>query len=224
MVKTMMMTSKPNFSKAVRNAEELLLSQIIPNGFPFKAKKLIKDVTGIPCLKFAKAKEYGVNIDAFGSDSALLFELNGRNIIFYDETKPREHNIYSILHELGHIINDHNMKCNEIEYGIQEVETNFFVAQLLMPEQIIKEFRRRGQDITIEFLKKNFGVSTQAAFKRLETMERTYEFDKKVNENNYDEAILIKYLPFIDKTVPQGNELDWYENDYEQDLERDGWR
>lgn len=219
-----MMTSKPDFAKAVRNAEEILLSQITPNSFPIKAKKLIKDLTGIPCVKFSKAKQYNVNIRALGSDSASLIVVRGRHVIFYNETKPREHNVYSVLHELGHIINDHNLNCNGIEYGIQEVETNFFVAQLLMPEQLIKEFSRRGQDISVEFLMKTFGVSRQAAIKRLETLGRTYDFTKKIDEENFDEAILIKYLPFINKIVPLGKELDWYETEFEQDRERDEWR
>lgn len=33
---------------------------------------------------------------------------------------------------------------NKSDYSLYEVEANFFAAQLLMPEQVINELRRRG--------------------------------------------------------------------------------
>ena len=64
-------------------------------------------------------------------------------------------------------------KKDEDTYHRYEVETNYFAAQLLMPEQILRECQNRGTRINRFFLQTNFGVSAQAADKRIETLART---------------------------------------------------
>ena len=93
---------KPNFSSAYTKANEILVSSNVICTFPFSPKDLVKEKSEIPCRTFAKARSYGVDIEAFGSESAIIIELGGRRIIFYDESKPLTHVKYSILHELGH--------------------------------------------------------------------------------------------------------------------------
>ncbi|MBE6586120.1 MAG: hypothetical protein E7645_06310 [Ruminococcaceae bacterium] len=100
---------KPNFSSAYTKANEILVSSRVISTFPFSPKDLVKEKSAIPCRTFAKARSYGVDIEAFGSESAIIMELGGRRIIFYDESKPLTHVKYSILHELGHDQNGHDL-------------------------------------------------------------------------------------------------------------------
>ncbi len=142
------MTYKPNFKKAYILANEILLKSRIINAFPFSVTKLIKEISDIQCCSFKRAQKYNVDIEAFGSDSAILTEFHGRQIIFYNQFDIDERVRFSMLHEIGHCLLDHNMDtCNKELYKKQEIETNFFAAQLLMPEQTLLELQSRGKNI-----------------------------------------------------------------------------
>lgn len=164
----------PNFSKVYSKANEILVKTSVVTTFPFNSIELVKEQKNIVCRSFHTAKKYGVNISALGSESAVIVKYNGKSIIFYDETKSPEHNKFSLLHELGHEINDHNFtKKDKSVYERYEVEANYFAAQLLMPEQLLREFQRRGIRITCAFLQNNFKVSATAAEKRIKTLVKT---------------------------------------------------
>lgn len=101
-------SKKPDFSRAYSKANEILVKSSAIQTFPFSPKDLVKEQTPIVCRSFKKARKYGVDITAFGSESAIIMSFQGKKIIFYDETKPDTHNRFSILHELGHEINGHD--------------------------------------------------------------------------------------------------------------------
>jgi Zn-dependent peptidase ImmA (M78 family) len=146
--------TKPNFSTAYSKANEILVQSRVISTFPFSPIDLVKEQSTIKCRTYKKAMQYGVDITAFGSESATIFEFCGKQIIFYDDSKPMAHVKYSILHELGHPLNNHDFSVTDREiYGRYEVETNYFSAQLLMPEQVLREFVNRGIRITKEFLR-----------------------------------------------------------------------
>lgn len=66
-----------------------------------------------------------------------------------------------------------------------------------MPEQIINELIKRGKRISKENLILWFGVSEQAAIKRLDTL-RKIDFSKRnYDEKDMDEMIVTKYKTFI---------------------------
>ena len=120
---------KPNFSHAYTKANEILVSSRVISTFPFSPKDLVKEKSAIPCRTFAKARSYGVDIEAFGSESAIIMELGDRRIIFYDESKPLTHVKYSILHELGHDQNGHDLGTTDPDtYHRYEIEANYFAA------------------------------------------------------------------------------------------------
>lgn len=104
-----MTSKKPNFSSAYSKANEILVLSNVISTFPFSPKEVVKEQTNIPCRTFVKAHKYGLDIEAFGSDSAIIIDINGKKIIFYDEAKPLPHVTYSILHELGHALNGHDL-------------------------------------------------------------------------------------------------------------------
>ena len=218
-----MTDSKPNFQKAYINANEILVSSKIITNFPYSATKLIKEQSSIVCRSFDKAHKYNVDIEAFGSDSAVIMNLDDKYIIFYNQNEMPERIKFSMLHEFGHKVNNHKFIVTSDEvYGIAEVETNYFAAQLLMPEQILREFQKRGRRIDKYFLMTIFGVSEQAAIKRIENLNQI-TWERSQIEKEYDDSILNKYLSWINSIVP--NNIDHlFADDEERQNVREQWR
>ena len=164
---------KPNFKHVYEIANEILLISNTISTFPFSVTKMIAEMTDIQCCSFKRAMSYGVDINSLGSESAVIADYNGRCIIFYNEREPKERVRFSLLHELGHYILQHNLDTKDLKlYEKQEVEANCFAAQLLMPEQILLELRHRGKGIDSSFLMSKFHVSKEAAAKRIGTMNK----------------------------------------------------
>lgn len=213
----------PNFKKAYIKANEMLVRSSAIHSFPFSARKLVKEQSAIVCRSYKIAQKYGIDISHFGSESAAIFRLGDKSIIFYNETKPKPHIEFSILHEFGHDRLDHNFSStSENSYHDHEIETNFFTAQLLMPERLIREMQRRGKRINREFLKSSFGVSTQAANKRIETLAKTNSEWHSRAEKEFDDIILNRYSEFLNKICPLTNIYD-FEEEYALQQERDKW-
>lgn len=119
---------------------------------------------------------------------------------------------------------NHNLN-DEVNYDLYEVEANFFAAQLLMPEQLIIELRRRGMQITKEKLQKWFGVSKQAAEKRMETLRKIDYSHRTDEEKSMDDYIIMKFQNFINEIAPISNSFNIYDPYEEEELqnERDSW-
>ena len=219
----MMIDSNPNFRKAYMKSNEILASSNVITQFPFSAKELIKETSNIVCRSFNIAHKYKVNIEDFGSKSAIIMSFGNKDIIFYNSKEIPERVKFSMLHELGHKVNNHPFEnVTEKMYRKVEVETNYFAAQLLMPEQIIREFQRRGERVDKQFLIRVFGVSEQAASKRIETLNKII-WERNENEKYYDDIILDKYMPWIDSIVPKNKEY-LFINEEEIEYEREKWR
>ena len=217
------MKDRPNFTNAYSKANEILVKSNIITGFPYSVVDLVKEQSEIKCRTFKKALAYGVDISSFGSESAVIFKYNGKSIMFYDDDKPMSHIKFSIMHELGHPINGHDFLKKDSEiYSKYEVETNYFAAQLLMPEQILRELQRRGVRITHGFLQEHFEVSYQAADKRILTLAKTNDEWRSRMEKEYDDIILFKYKPFLDMICPVRNEYN-FEDEYNRQCERNSW-
>ena len=220
------MENKPAFEKAYRRANELLVSSKVIVDFPFAAKDLVKEVGHgtIVCRSFSKAEKYGVDITDFGSESAIIMKFHDKYIIFYDDTEPSYRIYFSIIHELGHYVLEHKLNLPKgSEYDRQEIEANFFAAQTIMPEQIIRLFHKRGTSIDRSFIKNTFGTSDEAAQKRIDTLAKTsYEWRSRA-EKEFDDVILYKFSAFIDRIRPVKN--DYYDCDYEEEMQnkRNGW-
>ena len=219
----MMINSKPDFQKAYIKANEILVSSKIINSFPYSATRLIKEQSNVVCRSFEKAHKYNVDIEAFGSDSAVIMNFGDEYIIFYNQNEPPARVKFSMLHEFGHKVNRHEFRVTSDEiYGVAEVETNYFAAQLLMPEQILREFQRRGKRIDKYFLMRTFGVSEQAANKRIENLNQI-TWERSQSEKEYDDIILNKYLSWVNSIVP--NNIDYlFEDEEERQNEREQWR
>ncbi len=217
------MLIRPNFAGVYSKANEILATSPLLTSFPFSPKELVKEQANIVCRSFKTALKHGLDMKAFGSESAVVVQRGERSIIFYDETKPETHTRFSILHELGHVVNGHDFTRKDSEaYQKYEVETNFFAAQLLMPEQLLRELQRRGVPIKSAFLQEKFGVSKQAADKRIETLAKTdFEWRSRA-EKEYDDIILLRFAGFLDAIRPSHSFFD-FEDEYARQRERDSW-
>ena len=214
----------PDFSFAYCKANEILVKSHHISTFPFSVKDVVEECGFIKCKSYKLALKYNLDVSQFGSKSAVLSKIGERIIIFYDDSKPETHISYSILQEYGHFVLDHDPENynNEDIYSIYEIETNFFTAQLLMPEQIIRELIKNQCHVDTNFLVSKFGVSGVAANKRMHTLAKTeYEWRSR-SEKEFDDIILGRHLSFINGICPKHNYYD-FEDEYSKQLERDSW-
>lgn len=220
----MMEYNRPNFKNANMRANEILVASSTINEFPCAVKEIVKEWTDIKCTKFSVAHKYNVDIEAFGSEAAVIQSFNGKYIIFYNQEDQITRVRFSILHELGHYILGHGFhEKDSYVYGKEEVEANCFAAQILMPEQVIRELRKRGANINSRFLIEKFKVSEEAALKRLETINKYKQEWKNNDETLFDETILFKYGTFVDQIIPKHNNINWFDDEYERQQERNKW-
>lgn len=215
-----MMKYKPDFKKAYILANNILVSSSTLEEFPVKAKRLVENDSNIKCCSYKKARKYEeLNIEDLGSKSAILTTLGDKSIIFYNDSDIKTRVLFSMLHEYGHYKLGHDLSTKDRE--VYEIETNYFAAQLLMPEQLLREIQIRGKRITKELLVEMFGVSNEAAERRLNTLNKNLRLTKE--EKIFDDIILEKYKTWLDRKVPLMNLANVFEDDYNKQKERDTW-
>ncbi len=220
-----MASNSIDFKRAFCIANELLATARSITTFPYAIKDVIKDAYDLQFCSFAKASgKFKIDITAFGSESAVLIEKMGMNVIFYNQDEPKPRIRFSICHELGHYVQNHKMNLPKEDplYGKQEIEANFFAAQILMPEQILRECIRRGKSTNVDFLISSFGVSEEAAEKRCGSLARTNAEYRSYSEKEYDDIILYKYADFINSIAPN-KYLYSFEEELDRQRDRDGW-
>ncbi|AOZ95328.1 ImmA/IrrE family metallo-endopeptidase [Butyrivibrio hungatei] len=221
---------KPDFKKVYTLANEILVSNKSIDTFPYSIKKLVKEQSDIQTCSFSKAEEkYHIPIKNFGSESAHLEQYLGASIIFYNEKEPKYRIRFDLGHEFGHFMLGHETdlaKDNPL-YAIQEIEANCFAAQLLMPEQLIRECGNRGYTITPDFIRRAFEVSDAAASMRKATLAKTnYEWRDRT-EKLFDDIIISRYGDFLDKVAPKRRieifNSFYYDEEFDKQRERDSW-
>ncbi len=221
-----MATCKPDFKKSYIAAHEKLVKLPLGTTFPLKTSKIIEDFSDLELHSFCWAEKHGFPRIYFKSESAELYEQNGRYTVFYDETKPPAHSKFSILHELFHYESNHDLNAGEKNtelYNKQEVEANFFAAEMLMPEPVIKELEKRGKKMDAKEIQKVFGTSAKAAEIRFKTLKSYPSFLRSNEEKEFDEYLVkFTFRKFIDSVCPKTRKLD-LQYEYEMQAERDRW-
>ena len=221
-------TPKINYKKIYTIANEYLATSSAINSFPFTVKNFVYEQSDIKLCSFKKAMDkYKIQIPLLGSESAIILEMNGSYIIFYNSSEPDTRIRFSIMHEYGHFILHHKMNLSHDDplYHLQELEANCFAAQLLMPEQLLRECSKRHKTISIDFIMNSFSVSEIAAQRRQRTLACTdYEWRSRA-EKEYDDIILMKYADKLNSIAPKPKEFQYYdfETEYEKQRERDSW-
>ena len=215
-----------NYFKVYCKANEFLVSSSAINEFPFKINTFIKEKSDIRLCKYAKALDkYQIPITHFGSESAVIMEYGGAFVVFYNQDEKEYRIRFGIMHEFGHYVLGHkfNLKEDDPLYHRQELEANCFAAQMLLPEQILRECKKRGENISIEYIMRSFGVSEDAATKRKNTLASTiYEWKSRA-EREYDDIIIFKYAAMINKIAPRKNYEYDFNDEYTRQKERDSW-
>lgn len=222
-VRMQIMTYKTNFEKAYIKANEILVSSCVLAEFPVRTKNLIESDSAIKCCSYKKAKKFqGLNIEDFGSKSAVLIKSESKKIIFYNESELKARIRFSMLHEYGHDKLEHDIDVDNIDvYKAYEIETNYFAAQLLMPEQLIRELQQRGMKINKHTLIELFGVSQEAAEKRMTTLNKNLNLSKE--EKYFDDLIVQKYKVWLDSKISPINSYNLFYEDEERQKERESW-
>lgn len=217
-----------NYPKVYCAANEILALNNVIKEFPFKVKDLVYEQSDIRLCSYAKAfSKYGIKVNELGSESAVWINYIGANIIFFNQDEPSYRVRFDVMHEFGHYKLKHisNLSYNNPMYQKQELEANCFAAQILMPEQIIRECNKRGKNNSIQFLKTSFGVSEEAAKKRQHTLAKSNPEWRNRAESYYDDIILTRYRDIIEKLVPKVKcpSNYFFEDDFERQRERDNW-
>ena len=188
----MLKENKPDFEKAQNAATNLLLKQNISNlridvKSLFLDKAIIIDSIQHYCLLTGTRKEeYIYN----GFSGAYVLKLKtGLFIILYDEDDSIHRQRWGIAHELGHIYLEHDNDESK-----QEVEANFFAAQLLMPEIIIRYANKLQGHFSIYDVSKYFDVSEDAAQRRIKTLN-----NKMIRFSSEEQQLLRKMITIVEK-------------------------
>ncbi|SCY14226.1 protein of unknown function [Butyrivibrio sp. INlla14] len=225
-----MTSRKPDFKRVYMLANEILVVTRTIDTFPYSVKQLAMEQADVQVCSFKKAQEkYKIPIKDFGSESAHLEEYMGAHIIFFNEQEEKYRVRFSIGHELGHMLLEHdmNLKKENPLYGVQEVEANCFSAQLLMPEQLLRECNNRGYKTDVDYIIKSFGVSEDAAQRRKNTLAKNnYEWRNR-SEKMFDDIIIERNLAFLDKIAPRRRverfNSFFYDEEMDMQKERYSW-
>ena len=169
----------PNFEKSTHLATELLYNQDISHRILDVrtleySKNIVFDSLQAYCQYTRQPIERFISEEnSLLKDSCTLYdrETNYYIVLYNDDIRIWERKNWSIAHEIGHIYLEHT-KDEEIE----EVESHFFAAQLLMPEYTLYKITQEYGSIQPNYLTEIFGVSNRAAKKRIGTMKRKRSF------------------------------------------------
>lgn len=154
---------KPNFKRAKEEAYKTLMLQ--ENfSFPINPKNIKLKEYDIKIISFQEyAQKTNLSINQLTSNGntndGYTYIKNNNILIFYNEDIETEgRKTWTISHELGHIVLNHTTQCDK-----NEAEANFFAAQLLAPQCVLKDLVKNGAKITPLYLSEKFKISKEAS-------------------------------------------------------------
>lgn len=169
-------------AKAVRAPER------VPSKAKREAQRLLGQFgRGLPVDVEAIARAHGLTVRAEPlekSVSGMLVVKDGGGVIAVNETHHRNRQRFSIAHELGHYVLHRNStqvfidsvfyRGDEAADGThaQEIQANAFAAELLMPEQAVREMFQKNpvdphDEAAVKRVAARFEVSGHALTLRL---------------------------------------------------------
>jgi len=163
----------------------------------------------------------------FGKNMILGFAttFEGKKVIVSNSSEILSREIYTVAHELGHIIYDFSDSINTIkidqndeEKSISEERAYYFADCLLMPEDKIQEilndnFNKKGSEllaINIVQMQLEFGVSYSAILERLHSIgiitqtKKNYLYKER---DNYTSKTLFRMLGEDETLLNPANKL-----------------
>ena len=186
---------KPRFNLCERLATDLLLDSPIYD-FPFDLRHLNvkQDIMYDTIQNYAAITQIDVSeLQSENNRDGFLVIYGDTYLVLYNEfCASRERVYWTNAHETGHALLKHRT-----DGDIQEVEAHFLAASLIMPDAIIYALGERGIPITTDSLIRIFGVSTDAAAKKMNTLER---LSWRPFQSIYrGEELLYKFWGFIER-------------------------
>ncbi|MBQ9315149.1 MAG: ImmA/IrrE family metallo-endopeptidase [Clostridia bacterium] len=187
--------NKPNFRKAKIEAYKTLITQD-KFSFPINPKSI--KIQGQK-IKVTSLQEYsqktGITIEQLTSNGIFsdgyTISKNNINIILYNEDIETEgRKMWTIAHELGHIVLGHTTQCEK-----NETEANFFAAQLLAPQCVLKHLIKNGAKLTVSYICDKFKLSKEASTNCIHALSKVMDSDSKATE--YDDIIINLFEPYI---------------------------
>lgn len=118
------------------------------SGFEIASKM---GVTMIPYTSFNNNR---LNVAIETSNDGFFVELNGEEYILYNNELSYERQNWTILHEIGHIVLDHQVRSEKEEY-----EADFFAKFAIAPPVLIHELQLNSVDEVYKY----FNISHEAA-------------------------------------------------------------
>ncbi|HCT63896.1 MAG TPA: hypothetical protein DIC60_01225 [Lachnospiraceae bacterium] len=178
------MTLSPNFDRCEKFATSLLLKQKVFSSTQIKVTDLQFDydivfdtfshycqVTETPSYTFfLPGTMVFQDCLTIKRGSVYIILYNGR-----DNNYARRN--WSIAHEIGHIYLGHKTDGPQ-----EEIEANFFAAQLLMPEAVLRTIYYNNKRLNANDVHRYFYVSKPAAIKRIHTLNHKYFNSSEENE------------------------------------------
>lgn len=145
---------------------------------------------GVPVDCFAIAKRMGIVVRSVSTDNVdiaggIYVEKGERAIIFHNQDDSQTRARFTVAHELGHYcLNSDRKKFEYLEYrsnlsatgtedNMHERWANSFAANLLMPEQQVRQFMKKKKNLPD--LASIFRVSSEAMSYRLAGLEITID-------------------------------------------------
>lgn len=197
----------------------LTLLELDIHEFPIPAKMIrCKDAIICSYQKYAEKTGLPVEEIILGHELEDAFLLKGLRpgvtLIMYDKEKYGPRMKHTLWHEIGHI------KCEHKKHGEkEEIEAHFFAAQANAPNILIKTISQRGYSINTQFLMECFGLSKEAAEKKIEYLQK-YSFS---HSNEYDDLVQLQFTTYLNQNYPP--KTSHYYDDYFEGMERErqGW-
>ena len=197
----------------------LTLLELDIHEFPIPAKKIrCKDVIICSYQKYAKKTGLSIEKITLGHELEDAFLLKGLRphvtLILYNKEKYGPRMKHTLWHEIGHIKGGHKKHSEQ-----EEIEAHFFAAQANAPNILIKAISQRGYSINVPFLVECFGLSKEAAEKKMEYLQK-YSFN---HSNEYDDLVQLQFAQYLNQKYP--TKTNHYYDDYFEDMEkeRQGW-
>lgn len=214
------MNTRPDYKKAINEADCILLSSY-QFELPLNIEKILKGIKTLN-IQINKYSDTGLKKSLKLKNSGFVTENKGIYYVLYNDGIENEGNHrFTLCHELGHIILNHNLdKPND---KIQEIEADTFAAELLMPEAIIQEIINRGYNIINEvYLDNLFNASHQASCIRIDNFKKLPEWHGRYTD--YDSIANVQFKSYLDKNFPDRRKYDYdLDTELEEQSQRDKW-
>lgn len=144
--------------------------------FPIDCFNIIKEY-GLEARSYSSLNGELKNYCLMYSDDAFKY----KNLIYYNDLKPFGRIRFSLMHELGHILLEHQGD----QTPAQEQEANFFASNILAPRMAIHYARCKNRtDVA-----KIFNITNEAAQYAYEDYRRWYRWTVYHKMNSFDKAI-----------------------------------